>query len=113
LHGSPAGILLHELQAAKGGLNGIIAHLTRSGRAVRFDLLRFLLGLLVLNGLRLRTSTGRWRPRCVRIRRIPDAERMARNQEMVSHMRPERMLLRLRREADIQAGQLLVRMSCG
>ena len=32
----------------------------------------------------------------VRIRRIPDAERMARNQEMVSHMRPERMLLRLR-----------------
>ena len=72
MHGSPAGIL------------------------VRFDLLRFLLGLLMLNGLRLRTSTGRWRSRCVRIRRIPDAERMARNQEMVSHMRPERMLLRLR-----------------
>jgi hypothetical protein len=36
---------------------------------------------------------------------IPDAERMARNQEMVSHMRPERMLLRLRvRPASMWAG---------
>ena len=36
---------------------------------------------------------------------IPDADRMARNQEMVSHMRPERMLLRLRvRPASMWAG---------